>query len=37
MEPVPARGLCNDTTMPLHKPPPGWVEPASGGQVSRIF
>src|SRR6185312_1195677 len=20
---VPARGLCNDTTMPLHKPPPG--------------
>src|SRR5690348_2416417 len=34
---VPARGLRNDTSMPLHKPPPGWTEPASGGSVSRIF
>jgi hypothetical protein len=23
--------------MPLHKPPPGWVETVSEGSVSRIF
>src|SRR5690242_17972514 len=35
-EQVPARGLRNGITMPLHKPPPEWTNPARGGGVSRI-